>query len=194
MSIDCEICDSTIFVPDTIWYAGTLFSPRRVILCGGCASCIPIEERRTITAVQPFDLTFGLVNAEPNTTRQWYSAAGAINGPACFTVTGEIIHKYLPHAPFFLRQLFPYFCLDWFAEDVVRDYVDVDKRSAAGREKAVTFLVDYGCAVREWLMQKRGAETAVNTNLRKLERAEAEALLDELVRFFKKGEDGISLK
>jgi hypothetical protein len=191
MSIECEICDSTIFVPDSVWYAGTLFSPRRVTLCGCCASCIPIEERRTVTFVQPFDLTFGVVNAEFDVTRQWYSAAGAINGQARFSVTDIVIKKYLPNSNFMFKPLFPYFCIDWFAEDLVKKYVDNDKRSAAGREHAVACLMEFGCAVREWLRQKKaresGTDAPMDTSIRKLEQSEAEALLDELVEVARKG-------
>jgi hypothetical protein len=191
MSIECELCDSTIFVPDSVWYAGTLFSPRRVILCGCCASCIPIEERRTVTAVQPIDLTFGVVNAELDATRQWYSAAGAINGQARFAVTGVAVEKYLPNSDCMLKPLFPYFCMDWFVKDLVKDYVDKDKRSAAGRERAVARLMECGCAAREWLRQKKaresGTEAPMDTSIRKLEQSEAGALLDELVDVVGKG-------
>ncbi len=185
MSIECELCESTIFVPDTIWYAGTLFSPVPAIMCGCCASCIPIESRTPALKMQPFSLTFGIVLADYNSGRNWYSAAGAINGPVRFSATPEAISRFLPSSRCFLENLYPYFCIDDFAAGIVKTYLEEKDRNPKAREVAVSLLLKYGDAVAGWLSWQKALkqgekEEEIKIPIVKPDSAQAEKMFDEL--------------
>jgi len=191
MSIECEICESTIFVPDTVWYAGTLFSPVPATMCGCCASCIPIESRTPALKMQPFSLTFGIVLADCNTARNWYSAAGAINGPVRFSATPETIIRFLPNSDCFLEKLYPYFCIDDFAASVVKTYLEEKDRDPKAREVAVSLLLQFGDAIGAWLAWQKALkhgekEEGIKIPIVKPDRAQVEKMFDEFLLKYEK--------
>ena len=192
MSIECEICDSTIYVPDSVWYAGTLFGPRSITICGSCASCIPIEEREPFFDNIPTIITFGLVTADQNSTRSWYNAADAVNGPVRFTASTETIEKYLPNSGFLLKALYPYYRIDWLATNTVEEYQRNKENNPDAREKAVSLLLRFFDLVNYWfkLMEAKAAGVTGTVDvpvIAKPTREQAEALLDGLVKIVGEG-------
>lgn len=189
MSIECEICDTTIFVPDTIWYAGTILGHRCVTLCGCCASCIPIEERDMFLDDDPFTITFGIVNADLNTTKNWYSAAGAVSGPVRFTVSTDAIEKYLPNSNFLLKELSPYYRIEWFVTKTVEDYLREKESDPNTREKAVALILPYYKTLHPWCILKKalaaGHIGTMGIPILEPDKERAENLLDDMIKLVK---------
>jgi hypothetical protein len=193
MSIECEICDSTIFIPDTVWYAGTVFGHRSVTLCGACASCIPIEKRKSFESDAPFTVTFGMVSAEPGPNGHWYNGAGAVNGPVRFTASTEAIDKYLPNSRFLLHELSPYYRIDWYVTQTVEEYLKEKESGPAAREKAVEAVRRYFKTLYLWSkwqeahQRETSKENQVIISDEELNRENTEKLFDDLVEIVGKG-------
>jgi hypothetical protein len=190
MSIECEICDSTIYVPDSVWYAGTLFGPRRVTLCGSCASCIPIEEREELPNLHPYRVSFGPVSADMDTTRRWYSAAGAVNGPGRWFVSNEVIEKYLPNSKFLIDRLSPYCRMDEYVLEVVFRYLKEKESVPEARKKAIEAVAKYFNVIFVWFTGLKGSVnrlkepgSIIGVKGETFNSSHSEKLLDELVEF-----------
>lgn len=181
MSIDCETCDSTVFVPDSVWYAGTLFSPALSTLCGCCVSCIPPEARIPAKKLQPFAITFGVVLTECNSAGKWYHASNAKNGPARFSSSAEILNSFLPNSELFLKKLFPYYCIDTYIVYTVKKYLREKEHDPGAFETIVRKFLLYGDAIRAWFEWKMWADkNEIIIPLNKMTRAEAEKLVEKL--------------
>jgi hypothetical protein len=142
--------------------------------------------------MQPFSLTFGIVLAEYNTDRNWYSAAGAINGPVRFSATPDTIHRFLPNSECFLKNLYPYFCIDDFAASMVKAYLEEKDRNPKAREAAVALLLKHGDAVAAWLTWQKALkhgekEEEIKIQVVKPDRSQAEKLFEELLLTYEKG-------
>lgn len=126
MSIDCMGCFSTVYQPDTPWYACTGFSPFRNHLCGTCVATLPVEVRKPVTVLQDFEITFGPVITGTGSRRN-YNCLESTQGRAVFAVSPQAILDSIPFAESFLEELYPYWCMDTYCQNLVR-FEDVEKK------------------------------------------------------------------
>jgi hypothetical protein len=118
MSIDCVGCNQMVCQPDIPWYAGTSFSPLLNYLCGTCVAVLPKASRRPVSAMRDFEITFGPVFADICSHRK-YQGYDSRNGRPLFAVSAKTIFENIPYSEWFLEELYPYWCMDWFCEDLL---------------------------------------------------------------------------
>jgi hypothetical protein len=126
MSAVCCCCKGKVRKPDTLWFAGTRYSPTVNWICGTCLDTVPEHERIEAADAGDFEICFGRVMAETNDCGI-YQCSGSKQGKAEFSVDWEVLRNCLPGGEFFLNELYPYYCLDTYVEIVMkrREYIEI---------------------------------------------------------------------
>ena len=150
MSCICCTCKEKIRLPDVVWYATSRYNPTTVYVCGTCLSLIPKHEREFVAEQQEFGFSFGPVYSTPGEVwiRNWQSL-GSRQGAAVFTVKNEkVFADNLPNGQELIDELYPYFCLDVYMENMVKLY-----RQIHNDDSRILFAIvkQYIQSLSEWL-------------------------------------------
>jgi len=123
----------------------------------------------------------------PRYTR--YSAAGAINGSVRFTVSTDAIEKYLPNSNFLLKELSPYYRIEWFVTKTVEDYLREKESGPNARDKAVAMILPYFKTLHPWCILKKalavGHIGTMGIPILEPDKERAEKLLDDMIKLVK---------
>jgi hypothetical protein len=141
MGIKCVGCLDYIRQPDSVWYAGTRFTHFGPFICGTCVSTIPLADRKPIQEERDFEISLGLVQAQSDAQRE-YQHDGTKYGQALFAVDAKAVWDNIPTAEIFLKQFYPYWCMDWYCVDLLR---------CRRKERALMHLFYYCKPMRAWL-------------------------------------------
>ena len=161
MSIECSVCFSTLYYPDTAWYACTRFSFRTSYICEVCLNKIPQEHRHHTDEKQPFKFTFGPLEAEASQTSGRLQSNGSSQLPARFWVETQILTQLFDEKQPFFTQIYPYYDFGYYLKEVVNYHREGKYLNQETLADELRWFIVLGHSIEAYLNMLDGIETEI---------------------------------